>query len=166
MPGSIWWRIPLPMSQPALAAVAIITFLFSWKLFLKPLIFLSSLDMFTLPLALSNFTDTYGLPLWNLQLAATTLAVVPILVVYLIAQRPLSNLDAELRVHTRSEIAALHNRLSTTMIYVTHDQIEAMTLADKIVVLRDGLIEQVVSPHELYGGTATCSSRSSSAARR
>ncbi len=63
---------------------------------------------------------------------------------------PLSNLDAELRVHMRSEIAALHNRLSTTMIYVTHDQIEAMTLADKIVVLRDGLIEQVGSPHELY----------------
>jgi multiple sugar transport system permease protein len=83
----IWWRIALPMSRPALAAVAIITFLFSWNLFLEPLIFLSSLDMFTLPLALSNFTDTYGLPLWNLQLAATTLAVVPILIVYLIAQR-------------------------------------------------------------------------------
>ncbi len=83
----IWWRIALPMSRPAVAAVAIITFLFSWNLFLEPLIFLSSLEMFTLPLALSNFTDTYGLPLWNLQLAATTLAVVPILVVYLIAQR-------------------------------------------------------------------------------
>ena len=63
---------------------------------------------------------------------------------------PLSNLDAELRVHMRSEIAALHNRLKTTMIYVTHDQIEAMTLADKIVVLRDGLVEQVGSPRELY----------------
>jgi ABC-type sugar transport system ATPase subunit len=63
---------------------------------------------------------------------------------------PLSNLDAELRVHMRSEIAALHRRLATTMIYVTHDQIEAMTLADKIVVLRDGAIEQVGSPRELY----------------
>ena len=63
---------------------------------------------------------------------------------------PLSNLDAELRVHMRSEIAGLHKRLSTTMIYVTHDQIEAMTLADKIVVLRDGRIEQVGSPRELY----------------
>ncbi|MCI5075093.1 ABC transporter ATP-binding protein [Oricola sp.] len=63
---------------------------------------------------------------------------------------PLSNLDAELRVHMRSEIAALHNRLGNTMIYVTHDQIEAMTLADRIVVLRDGLIEQVGSPRELY----------------
>jgi multiple sugar transport system ATP-binding protein len=63
---------------------------------------------------------------------------------------PLSNLDAELRVHMRSEIAALHHRLGNTMIYVTHDQIEAMTLADKIVVLRDGLVEQVGSPRELY----------------
>jgi multiple sugar transport system permease protein len=83
----VWWRIALPMSRPALAAVAIITFLHSWNLFLEPLIFLSSLEKFTLPLALSNFNDSYGLPLWNLQLAATSLAVVPILIVYLIAQR-------------------------------------------------------------------------------
>ncbi len=83
----IWWRIALPMSRPALAAVAIITFLHSWNLFLEPLVFISSLDMFTLPLALSNFTDPYGAPLWHLQLAATSLAVLPILGVYLIAQR-------------------------------------------------------------------------------
>ena len=63
---------------------------------------------------------------------------------------PLSNLDAELRVHMRSEIAALHKRLGNTMVYVTHDQIEAMTLADRIVVLRDGRIEQVGSPKALY----------------
>ena len=63
---------------------------------------------------------------------------------------PLSNLDAALRVQTRIEIARLHQRLGTTMIYVTHDQVEAMTLADKIVVLRDGNIEQVGSPIELY----------------
>ena len=63
---------------------------------------------------------------------------------------PLSNLDAALRVQTRIEIARLHKRLGTTMIYVTHDQVEAMTLADKIVVLRDGNIEQVGSPIELY----------------
>ncbi|MDC1399099.1 sn-glycerol-3-phosphate ABC transporter ATP-binding protein UgpC [Yoonia sp.] len=63
---------------------------------------------------------------------------------------PLSNLDAALRVQTRLEIARLHARLKTTMIYVTHDQVEAMTLADKIVVLRDGRIEQVGSPIELY----------------
>ncbi|WP_274425536.1 carbohydrate ABC transporter permease [Chelativorans sp. YIM 93263] len=83
----IWWKIALPMSRPALAAVAIITFLFSWNLFLEPLVFISSLEKFTLPLALANFTDAYGLPLWHLQLAATSLAVVPILIVYLIAQR-------------------------------------------------------------------------------
>ena len=63
---------------------------------------------------------------------------------------PLSNLDAALRVQTRLEIARLHDRLKTTMIYVTHDQVEAMTLADKIVVLRDGNIEQVGAPIELY----------------
>ncbi|TPM40560.1 ABC transporter ATP-binding protein [Mesorhizobium sp. B2-3-4] len=68
---------------------------------------------------------------------------------------PLSNLDAELRVHMRSEIAALHQRLSTTMIYVTHDQIEAMTLADKIVVLRDGRVEQVGTPRDLYDSPRT-----------
>ena len=63
---------------------------------------------------------------------------------------PLSNLDAALRVQTRIEIARLHERLGTTMIYVTHDQVEAMTLADKIVVLRAGHIEQVGSPITLY----------------
>ena len=63
---------------------------------------------------------------------------------------PLSNLDAALRVQTRLEIARLHERLQSTMIYVTHDQVEAMTLADKIVVLRDGRIEQVGSPIDLY----------------
>ena len=63
---------------------------------------------------------------------------------------PLSNLDAALRVQTRLEIARLHQRLKTTMIYVTHDQVEAMTLADKIVVLRAGRIEQVGAPIELY----------------
>ncbi|QMV15620.1 ABC transporter ATP-binding protein [Vibrio spartinae] len=63
---------------------------------------------------------------------------------------PLSNLDAELRLQMRIEIAKLHESLGTTMIYVTHDQLEAMTLADRIVVLRDGRIEQVGSPLEIY----------------
>ncbi len=63
---------------------------------------------------------------------------------------PLSNLDAELRVQMRIEIARLHKELQSTIIYVTHDQVEAMTLADKIVVLRDGLIEQTGSPLDLY----------------
>lgn len=63
---------------------------------------------------------------------------------------PLSNLDAELRVEMRVEIARLHKDIGATMIYVTHDQVEAMTLADKIVVLRAGIIEQVGAPLELY----------------
>ena len=67
---------------------------------------------------------------------------------------PLSNLDAELRVHMRIEIARLHRTLGTTIVYVTHDQVEAMTLADKIVVLRAGLVEQVGAPLELYDNPA------------
>ncbi len=68
----------------------------------------------------------------------------------LLFDEPLSNLDASLRVQMRNEIARLHARLGSTMIYVTHDQVEAMTLADKIVVLNGGHIEQVGSPRELY----------------
>ena len=67
---------------------------------------------------------------------------------------PLSNLDAELRVQMRVEIAALHARLGNTMIYVTHDQVEAMTMADKIVVLRNGRVEQTGAPLELYNTPA------------
>ena len=63
---------------------------------------------------------------------------------------PLSNLDAKLRVQMRSEIKDLHRRLGTTTIYVTHDQIEAMTMADKIVVMRSGAIEQIGTPLEVY----------------
>ena len=67
---------------------------------------------------------------------------------------PLSNLDAALRMNTRIEIANLHRQLGTSMIYVTHDQTEAMTLADKIVVLRQGRVEQIGSPMELYNNPA------------
>ena len=63
---------------------------------------------------------------------------------------PLSNLDAKLRVSMRTEIKELHQRLKTTSIYVTHDQIEAMTMADKIVVMRDGVVEQIGAPLQLY----------------
>ncbi|WP_267555659.1 ABC transporter ATP-binding protein [Rhizobium rhizogenes] len=63
---------------------------------------------------------------------------------------PLSNLDAKLRVQMRSEIKQLHQRLKTTIVYVTHDQIEAMTMADRIVVMRDGYVEQIGSPLDLY----------------
>jgi multiple sugar transport system ATP-binding protein len=63
---------------------------------------------------------------------------------------PLSNLDAKLRVQMRTEIKELHQRLKTTTVYVTHDQIEAMTMADKIVVMHDGLVEQIGQPLDLY----------------
>ena len=63
---------------------------------------------------------------------------------------PLSNLDAELRMQMRVELSDLHEELGNTMIYVTHDQIEAMTMADRIVVMRDGVIEQIGTPLELY----------------
>jgi multiple sugar transport system ATP-binding protein len=67
---------------------------------------------------------------------------------------PLSNLDAKLRVQMRTEIKALHQRLKTTSVYVTHDQVEAMTMADRIVVMHDGRIEQIGSPLELYDNPA------------
>jgi multiple sugar transport system ATP-binding protein len=63
---------------------------------------------------------------------------------------PLSNLDAKLRVAMRAEIKALHQRLKTTTVYVTHDQVEAMTMADRIVVMHDGVVEQIGAPLELY----------------
>jgi multiple sugar transport system ATP-binding protein len=66
----------------------------------------------------------------------------------------------------RAEIKALHQRLKTTTVYVTHDQIEAMTMADRIVVMHDGIVEQIGTPLELFDRPATCSSRSSSARLR
>ncbi|CAH1671272.1 MULTISPECIES: ABC transporter ATP-binding protein [unclassified Chelatococcus] len=67
---------------------------------------------------------------------------------------PLSNLDAKLRVHMRAEISALHKRLGVTTIYVTHDQIEAMTMADRIVIMRDGEIQQIAAPDEMFADPA------------
>ena len=63
---------------------------------------------------------------------------------------PLSNLDAKLRVAMRAEIAKLHRRLETTTIYVTHDQTEAMTMADRIVIMKDGFVQQIGTPQEVY----------------
>jgi multiple sugar transport system permease protein len=83
----IYWRIALPLARPALAAVAILTFLTSWNLFLEPLVLIQDQAKFTLPLALRGYTDPYGQPLWGEQLAATTLSVVPVLIVYIFAQR-------------------------------------------------------------------------------
>jgi multiple sugar transport system ATP-binding protein len=68
---------------------------------------------------------------------------------------PLSNLDAKLRVQMRVELKRLHKRLETTAIYVTHDQVEAMTLGDRVVVMKDGVVQQVGEPLELYAGPAT-----------
>jgi multiple sugar transport system ATP-binding protein len=68
---------------------------------------------------------------------------------------PLSNLDAQLRVQMRTEIKKLHRRVATTIVYVTHDQVEAMTLADRIVVMRSGVIEQVGTPEEVYNRPAS-----------
>jgi multiple sugar transport system permease protein len=87
----IFWYIALPLAKPALGAVAILTFLFNWNSFLEPLVFINDINLFTLPLSLNNFNDTYGLPLWHLQLAATTLSVIPILLIYLLAQRQVTN---------------------------------------------------------------------------
>ncbi len=83
----IYWHIALPLGKSAIGAVAILTFLYSWNSYLEPLVFVDDLNLFTLPLSLNNFNDAYGLPLWNLQLAATTLSVVPILVIYIVAQK-------------------------------------------------------------------------------
>ena len=83
----IFWIIALPLAKPALGAVAIFTFLHSWNLYLEPIVFLSSTNMFTLPQALTQFTDAYGGAMWNIQLAAATMAAVPVLVVFIIAQK-------------------------------------------------------------------------------
>ena len=79
---------------------------------------------------------------------------------------PLSNLDAKLRVAMRSEIKALHQRLKTTTVYVTHDQVEAMTMADRIAVMNEGASSSSASRWSSTTGRPTCSSRSSSARRR
>ncbi len=83
----IFWRVALPLARPALGGLAILTFLASWNQFLEPLVYLDDINLFTLPLSLRNYNDVYGTPLWHLQLAATTLSVVPVLIVYVIAQR-------------------------------------------------------------------------------
>ncbi|MBX6750022.1 MAG: carbohydrate ABC transporter permease [Micromonosporaceae bacterium] len=82
-----FWRIVLPLSRPALGAVAIFTFLHSWNLYLEPIVYLSTPEKFTLPQALTQFTDAYGGPMWNVQLAAASLTAVPVLIVFVLAQR-------------------------------------------------------------------------------
>jgi multiple sugar transport system ATP-binding protein len=79
---------------------------------------------------------------------------------------PLSNLDAKLRVEMRTEMKLMHQRLKTTTVYVTHDQIEAMTLGDKVAVMKDGIIQQFGTPKRSTTTRPTCSWRASSVRRR
>ena len=79
---------------------------------------------------------------------------------------PLSNLDAKLRVQTRTQIASLQRRLGVTTVYVTHDQVEAMTMGDRVAVLDRGKLQQVDTPRGSSRIRRTCSSRASSARRR
>ncbi len=90
-PFAAFLRIILPISTPVLSAAAILTFLNSWNSFLEPLVFIDDIRKFTLPLSLANFRDSYGLPQWHLQLAATTLSVIPVLAVYLVFQKRITN---------------------------------------------------------------------------
>ncbi|MDT7803057.1 MAG: multiple sugar transport system permease protein [Actinomycetota bacterium] len=83
----LYRRVALPIAKPALAAVAIFTFLTTWNFFLEPLVYLTDKDKFTLPVALTQYVDVYGGHLWNVQLAAATTTVVPVLIVFIIAQR-------------------------------------------------------------------------------
>lgn len=84
---AIYYRIALPLARPALAAVGIFTFLHSWNLYLEPIVYLSTPEMFTLPQALTQYVDAYGGPMWNVQLAAASLTALPVLAVFVFAQR-------------------------------------------------------------------------------
>jgi multiple sugar transport system permease protein len=83
----VFFRVALPLAMPSIAALAILAFLNSWNLFLPPLVYLSKPELFTLPVALIQYSDVYGEPLWNLRLAATTMSVVPVLVLFIVLQR-------------------------------------------------------------------------------
>lgn len=83
----IFWRIGLPLGKAPLSAVAIITFLNSWNSFLEPLIYLNDPSKYTLPLALTSYIDAYGAPMWSVQMAATTLSVLPVLIFFILAQQ-------------------------------------------------------------------------------
>jgi len=82
-----WWRIAMPLARTALAAVSIFTFLHVWNLYLEPTVYLLSPELFTLPQALTRYTDAYGGEMWNVQLAAATLTALPVLVVFVVAQK-------------------------------------------------------------------------------
>jgi multiple sugar transport system permease protein len=83
----LFWRVCLPLARPAIGAVAIFTFLHSWNLYLEPIVFVSSKEKFTIPQALTQYVDAYGGAMWNVQLAAATLSALPVLIIFVLAQR-------------------------------------------------------------------------------
>lgn len=85
----VFWRITLPMARPALGALSIVTFLYSWNLFLEPLVFVDDVELYTVPVGLNSYTTVYGLPVWHLQLAATSLSIAPMFIAFLVARRQL-----------------------------------------------------------------------------
>jgi multiple sugar transport system permease protein len=86
----IVWYIAMPLARPMLATVAIISFLASWNSFLEPLVFLSRTNLFTVPVAITGYTDATGQPLWNLQMAATAVSTLPVLLAYLLARHQIT----------------------------------------------------------------------------
>ncbi len=90
-PAGTFWHIMFPLAMPVFSSAAILAFLAVWNTYLEPLVFISNLDNFTLPLSLNNFNDAYGAPQWHLQLAATTLSVLPIMLVYLFFQEKVTD---------------------------------------------------------------------------
>ena len=86
-----FWHIMLPVAKPVIASGAILAFLAAWNTYLEPLVFTSSIENYTLPLSLNNFNDSYGEPQWNLQMAATTVYVLPIMIVYLFFQEKVTD---------------------------------------------------------------------------
>lgn len=83
----LFWQVALPLAKPAIGAVSIFTFLHSWNLYLEPIVFLSTKEKFTLPQALTQYVDAYGGSMWNVQLAAATMSALPVLIIFILAQR-------------------------------------------------------------------------------
>ena len=83
----LFWQVALPLAKPAIGAVSIFTFLHSWNLYLEPIVFLSTKEKFTLPQALTQYVDAYGGSMWNVQLAAATMSALPVLIIFVLAQR-------------------------------------------------------------------------------
>lgn len=86
----IIWHIAMPLARPMLGAVGIIAFLASWNSFLEPLVFLNRAELFTVPVAITGYTDATGHPLWNIQMAATAISTLPVLLAYLLARRQIT----------------------------------------------------------------------------